>query len=195
MGFILTEFRQVYMIPRLMQTLLLPRKIHPWRMAAECGSLKGRLALAALPRLMVILGHVDGEVAATLSAGHDAQGIRFIQGSLLAEVEWTCQRCLGPLRLPLDIEVKLGLARDEAAASRLPGEYEPLLVPEGGSIAVADLIEDELLLALPQIPRHEDLRECVAHGYHQPGEPALDLKNRQPFAVLATMLQDFQRSH
>ena len=183
------------MIRRLMQTLLLPRKIHPWRMVAERGCLKGRLALAALPRLTVILGHTDGEVIVALSAGQDAQGIRFMQGSLQTEIEWICQRCLGPLQLPLDITVKLGLARDEVAADRLPGEYEPLLVPEGDSIAVADLIEDELLLALPQIPRHEDLRECAAHGYLQPGEPALDLKNRQPFAVLATLLQDFQRSH
>lgn len=183
------------MIRRLMQTLLLPRKIHPWRMAAERGCLKGRLALATLPRLIVILGHADGEVVAVLSAGRDAQGIRFIQGSLQAEVEWICQRCLGPLRLPLDITVKLGLARDEAAADRLPSEYEPLLIPEGGSVAVADLIEDELLLALPQIPRHEDLRECAANGYLQSDEPALELKNRQPFAALATLLQDFQRSH
>jgi uncharacterized protein len=178
-----------------METLSLPGKIHPWRMAAERGCLKGRLALATLPRLTAILDHADGEVVVALSAGRDEQGIRFIQGRLQAEVEWTCQRCLGPLRLPLDITVKLGLARDEAAADRLSDEYDPLLIQEGGSIAVADLIEDELLLALPQIPRHEDLRECQADGDLQPGAPALDLKNRQPFAVLATLLQDSQRSH
>jgi uncharacterized protein len=164
-------------------------------MAAECGRLDGRLTLAALPRLSALLGHADGEVVVALAAGCDAQEVRFIQGRLRAEVEWTCQRCLGPLRLPLDIPVNLGLARDEAAADRLPDEYDPLLVQEGGAVSVSDLIEDELLLALPQIPRHENLRECEAHGYLQPGEPALDLKNRQPFAMLATLLPDSQRSH
>lgn len=182
------------MIRRLMQILSLPGKIHPWFMAAERACLKGRLSLATLPRLTAILGHADSEVIVDLSAGRDAQGIRFIQGSLQTEIEWTCQRCLGPLHLPLDITVNLGLARDEAAIDRLPAEYDPLLVQEGASIAVADLVEDELLLALPHIPRHEDLRECEALGYRQPGEPALDLKNRQPFAGLATLLQDSQRS-
>lgn len=183
------------MIRRLMETPSLPAKIHPWRMAAERGCLHGRLALAALPRLSALLGHADGEVVVALSTGCDAQEVRFIQGRLRADVEWTCQRCLGPLRLPLDITVNLGLARDEAAADRLPDEYDPLLVQEGGVVSVPDLIEDELLLALPQIPRHENLRECEAHGYLQPGEPALDLKKRQPFAALATLLQDSQRSH
>ncbi|MCP5158584.1 MAG: DUF177 domain-containing protein [Gammaproteobacteria bacterium] len=178
-----------------MQTLLLPGKIRPWLMADECGCLNGRLALTALPRLAAILGCADGEVAVALSAGLDAQGTRFIKGHLQTEVEWICQRCLGPLRLLLEVTVSLGLACDEAAVDQLPDAYEPLLVPEDGSIAVADLIEDELLLALPQIPRHDDVRECEVHGYLQPAEPVLDLKNRQPFAVLATLLQDSQRSH
>lgn len=183
------------MIRRLMETPSLPAKIHPWRMAAEQGCLNGRLALAALPRLTALLGAAAGEVIVALSAGCDAQGVRFVQGRLCAEVEWTCQRCLGPLRLPLDATVNLGLACDEAAADRLPDEYDPLLVQESGDITVADLIEDELLLALPQIPRHEDPRECEAHGYARPDELALAPKNRQPFAMLATLLQDSQRSH
>ncbi|MCB1776594.1 MAG: DUF177 domain-containing protein [Candidatus Competibacteraceae bacterium] len=178
-----------------METPLLPAKIRPWRMAAEHGCLNGRLALAALPRLTALLGAAEGEVVVALSAGCDAQGVRFIQGRLCAEVEWTCQRCLGPLRLPLDVQVNLGLVSDEAAANRLPDEYDPLLVQENSDIAVADLVEDELLLALPQIPRHEDLRECAVHGYAQPDESTPDPKKRQPFAALATLLQDSQRSH
>lgn len=183
------------MIPRLMQTLRLPEKIDPWRMAAEYGCLKGQLALTALPRLTEVLGRADGEVVVALSAGLDAQGIRFITGNLQTDLEWICQRCLGPLQLLLNIAVNLGLARDEAAADQLPAEYDPLLVPEGESIAVASLVEDELLLALPQIPRHDDLRKCAANGYLPPGGPELDLQNRQPFAVLATLLKNSPRSH
>jgi uncharacterized protein len=178
-----------------METPSLPAKIHPWRMATEHGCLNGRLALAALPRLTALLDGAEGEVIVDLSAGCDAHGVRFIQGCLQTEVVWTCQRCLGPLRLPLEVTVNLGLARDEAAIDRLPDEYDPLLVREDGDVAITNLIDDELLLALPQIPRHEDRQECEAHGYLQPGEPALDLPNRQPFAVLATLLRDSPRSH
>jgi uncharacterized protein len=194
----LTEFRLTDMIPRLMQTLPLPEKLKLWQIAAENGSLNGTLALAALPRLVATLNRSEGQVAMALTTGIDAQGIRFIKGVLHAEVELICQRCLGLLRWPLAVTVSLGLARDEAEIDRLPDEYEPLLLAEGGRIAVTDLVEDELLLALPQIPRHDDVRECAAHDEARSGEPAPE--SRQPFAALASLLQDSQlqdsqRSH
>lgn len=194
-GFILTEFRLADMIPRLMQASSLPEKFNPWRIAAENGCLNGMLALAALPRLTATLDRAEGMVAVALTAGIDGQGIRFIKGVLRADVDLTCQRCLGLLRLPLEVTVSLGLARDEAEIDRLPDEYEPLLMAEGGNLAVADLVEDELLLALPQIPRHDDMRECAAQGEVRPGEPAPDLERRQPLAALASLLQDSKRSH
>jgi len=189
----LTELRLTDMIPRLMQTPPLPEKFNPWRIAAENGSLNGTLALAALPRLAVALDRAEGRVAVALITGIDGQGIRFIKGNLSTTVELTCQRCLGLLRQPLEVPVSLGLVRDEAEIDRLPDEYEPLLIAEGGSAAVADLVEDELLLALPQIPRHDDVRECAADNEVRPGEPGPE--RRQPFAALASLLQDSKRSH
>jgi uncharacterized protein len=178
-----------------MQTPPLPEKINPWRIAAENGHLNGTLALTALPRLATVLDRVEGRVTVALAMGIDEQGTRFIKGALKAEVELTCQRCLSPLRLPLDVAVCLGLARDEAEIDRLPDEYEPLLVAEGGSLAIADLVEDELLLALPQIPRHDDMRECTVQGKVRLNEQVPDLERRQPFAALASLLQDSKRSH
>ena len=115
--------------------------------------------------------------------------MRFIKGALQTGIELVCQRCLEPLRLALDVTVSLGLVHGEAEADRLPEEYEPLLVPEG-VIRVADLVEDELLLALPRIPRHEDARDCEANGYRAP-----DTGHDQPLATLASLLRDSQRSH
>jgi uncharacterized protein len=189
-GFILTAIRRVYIIPRLMQTPSLPSRIDPWRLTAEGGRLEGSLALAALPRLVAELDRTDGVVSVALVAGVDRQGVRFIGGAVRTEVELVCQRCLGPLRLALDVTVGLGLVHDEAEADRLPEEYEPLLVPEG-IIHVADLVEDELLLALPRIPRHDDVRDCEANGYRAPDRVEQD----QPFATLASLLRDSQRSH
>ena len=189
-GFILTVIRRVYIISRLMQTPSLPNRIDPWRLTAEGGRLEGVLALAALPRLVAELNRTDGVVSVALVAGIDPQGLRFITGTLQTGIEQVCQRCLGPLRLALDVTVSLGLVRSEAEADRLPEEYEPLLVPEG-VIQVTDLVEDELLLALPRIPRHEDVRDCEAHGYRAPDRVEQD----QPLATLASLLRDSQRSH
>lgn len=187
--YILTENRQAYMIPRLMQALPFPDKINPWQLAAERGRLEGELPLAALPRLAAV-NRATGQVGVSLEAGIDEGGISFIRGTLQADLELDCQRCLRPFYLPMTVEVDLGLVRAEADAERLPDRYEPLLVAETG-LVVADLVEDELLLALPQIPRHEDLRACEANGY------ATEMPNTplpQPFAALASLLADSKRS-
>ena len=113
------------------------------------------------------------------------------------EIELICQRCLGPLRLPLRVAVSLALIRAESEPefARLPSQREPLLAA-GADLAVADLVEDELLLALPQIPRHRDARECEAAGYHAPPSgPTPDVGQPQAFAALASLLQDSKRSN
>jgi uncharacterized protein len=159
-------------------------------LAVEGGRLERVLALEMLPRLAVLLNRTDGMVTVTMAAGVDEQGIPFIFGRLNTAVELVCQRCLGSLRLPLDLTVRLGLARTEAEADHLPESYEPLLVPAGG-LVLADWVEDELLLALPRIPRHDDLRECTANGYQASfGALAPDQESRQPFAVLAALRRD-----
>ncbi|MDG4550864.1 MAG: YceD family protein [Candidatus Contendobacter sp.] len=168
----------------------LPNKVDPWRLAAESGRLNGALTLATLPRLAAVLNRADGVANVALLAGVDQRGVRFIEGTVRTEVELICQRCLGVLRLPLEAVVSLGLARNEAEADRLPEEYEPLLVAEG-VIGVADLVEDELLLALPLIPRHEDARDCQADGYRTPAGGEHD----PPSATWASLLRDFPRSH
>jgi uncharacterized protein len=173
-----------------MWTPSLPNRIDPWCLAAESGRLEGSLALATLPRLVAALHRADGVVDVMLAAGADRRGVRFVKGIVRTELELICQRCLGVLRLPLAATVSLGLARSEAEADRLPEEYEPLLVPEG-AISVADLVEDELLLALPRIPRHEDPRDCEANGYRMPD----GVEHDPPLATLASLLRDSQRSH
>ena len=172
-----------------MQTPPLPHRIDPWRLAAENARLDGALPLAALPRLAALLSSTEGMVRVALVATVDGQGKRYIHGEVSAVVELVCQRCLGRLHMPLLARVSLGLVRSEAEAERLPEDREPLLLT-GDEIAVATLVEDELLLALPQIPRHEDLRECAAHGYTLPGDEPPASRPPQPFAALASLLRD-----
>lgn len=176
-----------------MPTPSLPDRINPWQFATDHGRLAGDLVLARLPRLAALLDQTDGVVNITLTGGIDGQGLRFIVGRLQTTVELTCQRCLGPLRLPLDVAVQLGLVHSEIEADRLPDDYEPLVVPPDCTMTIADLVEDELLLALPQIPRHADRRECEAHGYGAP-DPAFITEQRRPFGLLASLLPESKRS-
>lgn len=146
----MTENRQAYIIPPLMDLPPFSNTINPWQLAAEKGRLVGEIALAALPRLAV-LNHADGKAAVALAAGVDENGVHYIKAEIQADIDLDCQRCLGSLRLPVTVTVALGLIRSEAEAERLLERYEPLLVADG-DVAVADLVEDELLLALPKSP-------------------------------------------
>ena len=177
------------MMPRFMPNPSLPQKIKPWRSSANNATWHGSLAVSSLPRVMAAVSAALGEVEIALHAGRDAQGFDFIQGRLRAQVELVCQRCLGALQQPLLIDVSLGLVRDEAAIERLPAHYEPLIVAEEQSVSFAELIEDELLLALPHIPRHAHAAECA------PPSNSPTTATQRPFAALASLLADSTRSH
>ena len=74
--------------------------------------------------------------------------------------------------------------------AELPANYEPVQT-EHGRLAIADLVEDELLLALPQIPRKPGLQNVTystGGEVVQKVEPPKGVK-KNPFAVLQDMLK------
>jgi uncharacterized protein len=154
----------------------------PWRLAAQGRTLTGRIALGSLPRLapsLIGLGDVDYRLAFHLDEDHRA----VVSGQVTAELRVRCQRCLEPLTIAVDSHFELAFVRGLDEAARLAESYEPA-VAEDGWVRPADLVEDELLLALPPIPLH-DAGQCVAFS---PGgvTEADGKKLTNPFAVLAT---------
>jgi uncharacterized protein len=143
--------------------MYLPRKINPWQLASEQKQLIGEVTLNVMTRLAV-LNRIEGSATVALITGIDNKGVCYIRVKIQSDIALDCQRCFGLVHLSLVAKVELGLIHCEAESKQLPDHYEPLLV-SGGSIAINDLVEDELLLALPQIPIHLDLLECESNGY------------------------------
>lgn len=145
--------------------------------------LRGTLELDAMPRLGAYLTEAQGKVQVEMDFGVDEEGIRFVHGRLATEVGIACQRCLESFRLPLKSEFQLGVATDEGSAERLPDHYEPLLV---GSepVQLKDVVEDELILSLPLVPKHPD-DQCPGQKKGRDEESAVEREN--PFAVLASL--------
>ncbi|EXJ15357.1 hypothetical protein D779_1453 [Imhoffiella purpurea] len=91
----------------------------------------------------------------------------------------------------------MALVRTERAASELVGEYEVLVV-EDDSMRPLDLIEDELLLAIPIVPRHapgaclppETTVEDGGLAAPADGVPETETGARHPFAVLAALRRE-----
>ena len=171
----------------------LPVHIDPIRMAETRRLLQGQLALADMSRLGEALLDSDGEVAVSLEFGTDNEGIRYMRGRIQAEVSLECQRCLETMRYPIDSEFALAMVRSVAEAEALPSHYEPLLV-EGEPLFLRDIIEDELLLALPIVAMHAP-EECSVDT--SPGRAAGEMNNdtdatekKNPFSVLADLKTD-----
>jgi uncharacterized protein len=109
------------------------------------------LPLASLPRLRDSLAATDGAVDFDLEFGKDDLGVAHLRVRADASLPLTCQRTLEVFRLPVHVDARLGLIAQEADEAALPGGYEPLLTTDG-AVHLADVVEDELILALPVVP-------------------------------------------
>jgi uncharacterized protein len=132
----------------------LPKTIEPIRLTDIGGQLQGQISFAGMARLKNLLHEKMGKAEIKLTFGKDLQGIRNISGKIDSEIVLKCQRCLQPVAYKLAVPVKLSPIFNDAGADNLPEEYEPLLVKEE-SMALVDLVEEELLLSLPIVAKHE----------------------------------------
>ena len=119
-------------------------------------ALEGRWRLADFPRLKGALRSDAGELSWSLRGGNDAQGRPCLEVGLQGSLRLTCQRCLGELEFPVRIDsvVILAATQEEidAAATDLDAPDRVLAHKE---MQVHELLEEELLLAVPYAPRHE----------------------------------------
>ncbi len=139
------------------------------------------MPVGACERIVAEHGPQDGEMVYELAFDRDEQGTRRVSGSVFAHVRMICSRCLAPVELTLRPRFVLGIVADDAAAAALPEPYDPLV--SAAPMPLAQLLEDELLLALPLVPVHLD------GGCGRSGDLAttpVDGTARQgPFAILA----------
>ncbi|HET7199726.1 MAG TPA: DUF177 domain-containing protein [Burkholderiales bacterium] len=68
-------------------------------------------------------------------------------------IDLLCQRCLEPLRLPLAIDAELQLAGSPREILEADDEIDRVLASR--HMSIGELVEDEVMLALPMAPRHE----------------------------------------
>ena len=170
----------------------LPVHIDPLRMVEARRVLHGEIPLAEMVRLLDSVTAAEGNVSITLEFGVDVEGIRYMRGSLLARVVLTCQRCLEPMDFPIDSRFALALVRSIDEAERLPSYYEPLLL-DGELLFLRDVIEDELLLMLPIVPRHAEADCPLVLNALQAGDLQTDSQHTDkpnPFSVLANLKID-----
>ncbi|TYT25614.1 DUF177 domain-containing protein [Luteimonas viscosa] len=161
----------------------MPEILDAWRMVAARREFEGRVALSALPRLRDALSEAGGEVVFALGFDRDTMQVPYLELRIDAELPLQCQRTLQRFLFPVRTVQRLGLIRDEADEAGLPPGYEPLLVPQDGVLRPLDLVEDELILAIPVVPVKPG-SEAVERDWPVSAEEEV---RANPFAGLAAL--------
>lgn len=163
----------------------LPEQVDPLRLARQGAELHGRIPLSRMGRLAESLCDAPGDADVVMRFELGEGGIGLLRGEAHARVSVICQRCLEPMPIRLDAEFAFGLVESEPQAERLEAEYEPLLVGDA-PLRISELVEDELILALPIVSLH-DLPACPAAGHLAASGPAEHSADTNPFAILETL--------
>jgi uncharacterized protein len=173
-----------------------PKTFEPGRLDvrafADAGAtLAGELPLAALPRLSA--GTLATDAAPPPARWHATGELRPVTGgapevwlhlTAAAHVTLQCQRCLQPMPQALDVDRWFRFAASEDEAARLDEDSEDDVLVESRRFDLAELVEDELILALPIVPRHETCPAPLPVAATD-AEPAEERPN--PFAALAAL--------
>ncbi len=148
------------------------------------------IPLKEFPRVLPLLAAADGAAQGRVSFTREGW-TAVAEVSVTADVTLLCQRCLSPLQWPVKSVGRAALVATVAEAERVPAELETVLAPEH-RISIRDLVEEDLLLGLPLVPRHAN-DDCAGdragtlEGHGSAAEPAAE--TQRPFAQLSELLK------
>jgi uncharacterized protein len=166
-----------------------PSYIDVFELARDRATIEGSLPLASLPRLAAALAPPDGELRYRIQGELDERGRPGARMHLLGDLVLECQRCNKPYTFRLERDAQFRFVDSEEELNALPVEDDEVDVVVGERrMDVSTWIEDEAILSLPLIPRHEwgdtACRPEVELGAGE--ESSKDTIGREhPFAVLA----------
>nr|WP_299239609.1 YceD family protein [uncultured Halomonas sp.] len=175
-----------------MSTTRLPIQVEPYRLAASDEHLEGPMSLDDMVRLREEAGKQQGDADVRLEFGRDAQGRHFIEGWVKATLDLACKRCLEPMPIAIESHFLLGMVSDDAMAANLPNAYEPVVV-EKEQLNLQLMLEDELILSLPQVVYHDEADCAVSPDQLSSG--VLPETSQQPVASPFEVLRTLKNKH
>jgi len=132
----------------------LPELIDPLEFVDKRKRIHGSLPLHRMERLDGVILNPEGSVTLELSFGREDR-YSVISGYVQADLVLECQCCLEPMAWAVFSDLRLGIVSSIDEGNRLPDSLEPFLQDSGDPlISLPELVEDELLLAIPAIPQH-----------------------------------------
>lgn len=133
----------------------LPLEIEPLSLTKRGATLQGKLALEQMTRLHELVVETAGEVDVKLSFDQGKFLPPCVTGQIQATLMVDCVRCGQAFSYQVDLQPNLRIVRSDEQAKELDDEQEALLLEEE-TVSLVKLVEDEILLSLPMLIRHED---------------------------------------
>lgn len=146
----------------------------------------GRTGIARFERLIGDLPAQEGsEVVWSVRGETDAHGQRFLRVDVKASPVLMCQRCMQPFVFPVKVDSRLQLVASEAdldPEGGLDDDEAPERILGSQRFDVLELVEDEIILALPYVPKHD-----VCPSLPAALDADSDTGRPSPFSVLSQL--------
>ena len=156
-----------------------------YRVSKELGQnsvLSGSISLSRLTRLSSLVMSDDANIKLSFEFLTSEYQHPSIKGHIETELLVECQRCLAPMIHPVNMDFDLLI---DASEEDVQSFQIDTVFTDDGYLDVFEVIEDELILALPLISMHEDL-SCNTNWQADSNEEQVVEKNN-PFAVLESL--------
>ena len=137
----------------------LPLHFDPVLFAKQGRRVSGYIATHALPRIEDSTAGSDNRITVNMSFSTSSLQFPMVQGTIVGSVVQTCQRCLGDVVVEFNIQLTLLLANPDSVDMASKEGYE-IFEYSGPSVSTIELIEDEILLAIPIVVKHATVEEC-----------------------------------
>ena len=161
---------------------MLPKLVEPRRLAEQRVTLQGQLAIADMPRVAEVAQSSETRAQVEFCFFRDEDQRIRVTGHVKGCIDLICQRCLEPVNTEFDQSVELVAVWGDDQSKAVPREFDPWEVGEQANLY--ELIEDEILLALPVVVMHPP-GACQAPFFSQAEEILEQKEGRQrPFDIL-----------
>ncbi len=169
------------------------RRLDVRRFAEEAAALSGQEPVRQHERLMAETQGRGGAAALNWSASGEMRNPRHVHPEIWlhlkaqAVLPLTCQRCLGAVEVPLEVDRSFRFVADEEMAAAEDEQADEDVLALSRSFDLIELVEDELLMEMPLAPMHEVCPEPVRMQAQDEDFEQASERRESAFAVLGKL--------
>lgn len=174
----------------------IPDQLDVGAFAQDGGVLRGEGPVRRHSRLLAETHGSDGEQLVTWQARGELRAVAggpdqvWLHLEADATLPMVCQRCLTPMDVLVHVDRAFRFVADEKAAAEQDDDVEEDLLVLSASFDLLELVEDELLMELPVVPKHEACPVDVKLVAADPDFEAAAQASVNPFAMLQKLRND-----